>query len=460
MAYCNQCCNVVFHPQISDDSQDFVAVLHPSLEALKESAGRGSCDLCTTLWGMILHRDLGKPRGILGQRNHIELSFSFFETGDWAGIDDDAEDTTKHLAFLHPLGVDSLCILNSEAISRSGWLVERDSARSPVVGPARAELAELDAAGQLNESTGSDASLALAASWVRGCQMAHLTCKRSSGTGSELPKRLLDVSGAAGQSATVYLVCHDQQAMLSNDDAYATLSHRWNAEDTCVTTTKNLEAHIRQGISVGQLPRTIAEACLTCNRLGIRYIWIDSLCILQDSDSDKLQEIPKMGMYYQNSEINISASTAGRGLWRRRDGRATKQLKVPVTVNLPAPHSPRMVRITLELAPVLHGPRSQLDSRGWILQERIFSRRTLFFDPYWISFLCRESSAAENCTAGFKIHAGTRSQTLESDMGVRVGRDCSLAIMGGMLLTVQDRKDALGKRPRISLNSAPPTCKG
>jgi hypothetical protein len=444
MDYCQRCQNITFYPQASNDFQDFVAVLHPSLEALRESASRGTCNLCIILFGMILHRELGKPHETSSRRDHIELSFSYLEKGEWTGIDDDAEDITKHLAFTHPLGVDSFVILNPNAISRSSWTTEKEDARVSLDHQTLRESALMSAANHLDVSTGSDAALALASTWMRTCKTNHPSCQKPSGTVLEPPKRLLDVSRATGHFGTIFLVCFDPQTVRSHEIRYATLSHRWNPEDACVTTTLNQEMHVKRGMFLSQLSKTFADACITSNKLGIRYIWIDSLCILQDSDEDKLREIPKMGKYYQNSEINISASSeTTSGLWCQRDGRATKPLKMPITINLPSPYS-HSRRVILEVAPVLYGPKSHLDSRGWVLQERIFPRRTLFFDPYWISFQCGESSNSENCPAGIRIDANTGSQALENEMGTHLNRDCSLAIMGSMLLEVQASTGDLG----------------
>ncbi|KAG6368644.1 hypothetical protein INS49_002857 [Diaporthe citri] len=116
-----------------------------------------------------------------------------------------------------------------------------------------------------------------------------------------------------------------------------------------------------------------------------------------------------MADYYQNAELNLSASTQSiAGLWSDRDGEATKPFKINATLDLPEGRK----EVLLELAPVLRADKSHLDYRGWILQERIFPRRTLFFDSYWISFECSQMSASESCPDGMDLTASSNPVTV------------------------------------------------
>lgn len=226
---------------------------------------------------------------------------------------------------------------------------------------------------------------------------------------------------------------------------YVTLSHRWNPTYNCFTYASNIFVHQAQGIRMARLPKTFAEACVTVKKLGFTYLWIDSLCIIQDSDADKASEIPKMADYYQNAELNLSASTESiAGLWSDRDGEATKPFNINASLDLPEGRK----QIMLELAPVLRADKSHLDYRGWILQERIFPRRTLFFDPYWISFECSQMSASESCPEGMDLTASSNPVTVESMMGTQLDRDCSLTIIGGIIRAVDamSKSKGLGKR--------------
>lgn len=441
MDLCQWCRSITFAPQESDeDVLDFVAILHPTLAALESSASKEICRFCVTLSGMIQHRSLGKPFEHDFRGDRIELSISYLEDGDWMSDEmDSIQDEPEALIFKHPLGVDAFVILNASELSRSSW---NDAGKDGM-----ALMEDIDGRARnlpdnperLDTSTGSDQALLLASSWVQRCQQNHTGCRQPSSASHHLPARLINVSRATSKEGNVFLVCfnnQDQSAKLVNTQ-YATLSHRWDPNQSCMTTSGNQKTHIEEGLLISQLPKTFAEACITTNKLGIEYIWIDSLCIIQDSVADKLVEIPKMAVYYQNAEVNISASTANiGGLWAQRTGQANKPLTLPITINIPGVEGKRK-EVILSVAPVLRGPRSHLDSRGWILQERIFPRRTLFFDPYWISFQCAEWSASENCPQGFAINAMTGSQERENKMGTHIDRDCGLAVMGGALRNIQ-----------------------
>lgn len=224
------------------------------------------------------------------------------------------------LVVRHPYGRDHFKILNPDALDRRRWVTGQGKAASESSLERRRSLNSCFSGGQIDESTGSNIALKLAASWINDCKKNHPICQREPAAGAEIPKRLLDVSGATGPRGRTFLVSFSDAARSNPKIQYATLSHRWDPKHQCMTTTHNQEAYTNIGLAISKLPKSFGEACITCNKLGVQYLWIDSLCILQDADSDKLHEIPKMGEYYQNGEFNISASTemTDGGIWRER----------------------------------------------------------------------------------------------------------------------------------------------
>jgi hypothetical protein len=115
---------------------------------------------------------------------------------------------------------------------------------------------------------------------------------------------LLDVKQREG--AAVVLVeardnaeCHVEQ--------YATLSHCWGKARVIQTTKENLALRM-QVIEWDHLPKTFQDAVAIVQALGVRFLWIDSLCIVQDDVLDWKQESVRMAAIYSNSYINIAAT--------------------------------------------------------------------------------------------------------------------------------------------------------
>ncbi|KAH8589343.1 heterokaryon incompatibility protein-domain-containing protein, partial [Bisporella sp. PMI_857] len=136
----------------------------------------------------------------------------------------------------------------------------------------------------------------LARAWLDTCRSSHYRCAPSSYT--SCPKRLLQVRGNL-----VYLREGNYDEPLP---LFATLSYCWGVGKKLETTAETIEAH-KRGIPITLLPRTIGDAVKVATWLGIQYIWVDALCIVQDSKDDWETECAKMGSYYNNSVLTISA---------------------------------------------------------------------------------------------------------------------------------------------------------
>ncbi|KAL8995496.1 MAG: hypothetical protein Q9169_004790 [Polycauliona sp. 2 TL-2023] len=122
-----------------------------------------------------------------------------------------------------------------------------------------------------------------------------------------MPSRVI-VVGHPDSSHSPYL--RDSRSL--RKAPYITLSHCWNASQDLTTPTLvsgNLE-QMQRLISFEQLPRSFRDAVMITRALNIRYLWIDALCIIQDSPADRAVEYARKLDYFSNSWLNIAATAA------------------------------------------------------------------------------------------------------------------------------------------------------
>lgn len=173
---------------------------------------------------------------------------------------------------------------------------------------------------------------------------------------------------------------------------YITLSHCWGQSVPLKPTIFSLQQHI-EGIPLKSLPKTFRDAAMICSRIGVRYLWIDSLCIIQDSYTDWLQQSSEMGDIYANSYCTISATAAKNAFERYLVTRPSVR-----SIQLVQKHGKEQVIFWSCLlsnfsADVEEG---HLNSRGWVLQERILSKRALHFTPGHFYWECLSYTYAED----------------------------------------------------------------
>jgi hypothetical protein len=252
-------------------------------------------------------------------------------------------------------------------------------------------------------NTGSNQSWKLIQHWVTRCNRHHQTCKKATDT-QRFPTRLIYVGKENEEDLHLYV---PDVASWKPDDRYVTLSHRWGSDSSHVAKLErdNLES-LQQKIHTQGLPQTFKDAINITKRLGLRFLWIDSLCIIQDDDEDWAREAANMSLIYTNTYLNISATSAQnghQGCYRSRD--PTKVAGLPVKRIRPDSdrkswiHSDsdgmswfKLVYSGIWRENVDQAPLSQ---RGWVLQERLLSPRVLHFSADQVLWECRENYACE-----------------------------------------------------------------
>ena len=223
-----------------------------------------------------------------------------------------------------------------------------------------------------------------------------------------LPSRLiyLDAFGTDDETADAILIELDSVTIELDpgaEVAYAALSYCWgsNPANMYKAETATLEAR-KERIWFAELPRTFQDAFRICRRLCIPALWIDALCIVQDSKSDWEAEMARMGGIYASSTVTIAADASTSVHGGILDALGSE----------PERDRPGSVRITNVLAggrestlvfydrhsapsgatwtpdPILQSP---LSSRAWCMQERMLSSRTLHFTRQGLIWECRDT---------------------------------------------------------------------
>lgn len=143
----------------------------------------------------------------------------------------------------------------------------------------------------------------------------------------------------------------------------------------------------------GDIPKTFQDAIIVTRYLGFHYVWIDSLCILQDDNDDWAQESAKMSSIYANAVLTIAASAAPDDTYGFLHRRKNRSVQVH-------PHGNHQSEHVIKARKSIHRDLSQpgpLLKRAWVLQERCLSRRIIFFEEHEMTWECRE---LESCECG------------------------------------------------------------
>ncbi|KAI0629769.1 heterokaryon incompatibility protein-domain-containing protein [Trametes polyzona] len=250
---------------------------------------------------------------------------------------------------------------------------------------------------------GSRHTLDLAKECMDRCKHGHESCRRGSGHSDQrtMPKRLVDC--ADPQSPLLV-----QTAGSGEIEAYVTLSYVWGVQSPSYrTTNENLPGRIDGAPLIG-LPKTIQDAIRVAHALGYRYLWVDGLCIVQDSPADKHREIKYMRQIYRYAALTIiaaSASSVDEGFLQER----TEPPTLVPTHTLPFicpedpgnPTSPALTG-TQQLGTIHFKQKSRsldnapapepVDLRAWCLQELLMSPRSLLFTHTALLFRCQTAS--------------------------------------------------------------------
>lgn len=221
--------------------------------------------------------------------------------------------------------------------------------------------------------------------WISSCDADHPDCKPVASR--SLPTRLIDVG--FGSAPKIKLV---ETTSVLDDDEYIALSHPWGKTHHFCTFPDNFEDFKRE-ILFEKLPLTFRDAVSVTRELKIRYLWIDSICIIQGSGGDFSQQAKCMEDVFSQAYCVLAASSAQS----QQDGflnprRSRKHVRFERNKK-PAVYVSEFIDDFDRH--VLKGP---LNQRGWVLQERALARRTIYFTSEQTFWECGSGVRCETMT--------------------------------------------------------------
>ncbi|KAI0138440.1 heterokaryon incompatibility protein-domain-containing protein, partial [Pestalotiopsis sp. NC0098] len=225
-------------------------------------------------------------------------------------------------------------------------------------------------------------ALDLARQWLAACENKHSCCRQPSN--GFLPDRLLEVT-----DDSIKLRVKPQKA-----EPYVALSHCWGSTKPIVLSMENLSS-FQEGFSWTDLPQTFKEAAQITQNLGFRFIWIDTLCIIQDNEEDWEEQSTLMASIYGNATLVLAASAAKSTedgfLMTKNDSPTEARLKL--ARNEHHQSIDRYLRIRVDA--FRFNRRGPLDGRAWAYQEEAVSKRYLAYAESGMEWSCTQTRYSE-----------------------------------------------------------------
>ena len=226
---------------------------------------------------------------------------------------------------------------------------------------------------------------------------------------------MIDVGSPEGSRAPRLVYSKETEANARRTTTYTALSHCWGALKNAVCTTEeNLHSHLAE-LDFDSLSKTCRDAISITRKLGIRYLWIDSICIVQDNAEDWEREAVMMSAIYSHAYLTIAAASASdsSGGCCIDDPLKTTTLEICLENHCKGMPSKGYIRYPEYRRD--HFLDSPLHTRGWVLQEVILSRRTVYFTADQMFWLCRSYRHAEDgikpSAVGFQTQAPSKRKT-------------------------------------------------
>ncbi|KAJ8132042.1 hypothetical protein O1611_g1579 [Lasiodiplodia mahajangana] len=275
--------------------------------------------------------------------------------------------------------------------------------------------------------TNSEGTFRRAKRWLDQCVANH-DCRQKHF--DRRPKRLLNIRG-------------DQIHLVETDDTeykYVCLSHRWGGPEhrRLASTAITVQRHMN-GIKWEDVPKTFQDAVTICRRLKVDYLWIDTLCILQEcpgltetqieeTKEDFVKENLAMASIYSGSYFTISADISKHmdsGIFTSPDPRRQSN---PLCHGFTVKNDNGQTSNVYATVSYQHSQhRTNLETRGWTLQESIIPARVLHFGERDVTWRCREKHTCEcgyisqvGIVSSWRTKLGKLARPPPEDLGGRI----------------------------------------
>ncbi|KAG4255633.1 hypothetical protein FPRO03_04582 [Fusarium proliferatum] len=297
-------------------------------------------------------------------------------------------------------------------------------------------------------NTGGEEALEFSRERIQGCRTKHGECRTAAEALSKAerpdsrswsPRRLIDCAVDDGMMHLVH------GAKLENPE-YAALSYCWGKDKFFMLRSDNEADALDSKIPLHELPLLFRQSMALCRNLGIQYLWIDSVCIIQSGDNqrDWLLHAREMSTIYTFCTFSISAEygrsphdslffdrfleppiimppsddswAAVREAWENSGDERYKtnnygKMNDPFILGQPYRLAP--MADYLERCTVLHTP---LATRGWVMQERLLAPRTLHFAQHRVSWSCYSHNVNEGGPTELEEHEYRWFERLQPSM--------------------------------------------
>ena len=344
---------------------------HHNLQSLSASAEQG-CSLCTSIWQQCAKM---LPADILAFRSPLP-------TGEFGG------QITLGLSSWSPEAEGMPYLTAVQQFPRGA--ITNLATFDVFVEPGHAPTGfETMLARAVQNDPASEESLMVARTWHQECLASHQKCTRMLSQKRPLPTRVVDVG----------VPPHDPRLIVTDGrpGSWAALSYCWGGHSTFVLNKETSDSIFGGKVPLYRFPKTLRDAITVTRALGLQFLWIDALSIMQDSAEDWAAEAARMKDVYGGATITIAAtnsSSTDYGIFKNRSI-SPGACKLEWRSSDPMESHHVFLRSSSEFWDTTM-KNEPLNTRGWTLQELLLAPRTLSYGTQEMTWECLERKVGES----------------------------------------------------------------